>query len=198
MQTEPMNALIEKLENHPLPPFLPQNARILLLGSFPPPKKRWCIDFFYPNFNNDMWRVFGLVFFADPLHFIDTEHKCFRKQDIVDFLSEKRIGIYDTACQVIRQQDNASDKFLEVVTPTDIEFMLRDYSECRTLITTGQKATDILCAYYSVDPPSVGGYVEVNSPHGLLRIYRMPSTSRAYPVSLVQKAAVYKKVLCVL
>ncbi|MCQ2345430.1 MAG: uracil-DNA glycosylase family protein [Paludibacteraceae bacterium] len=190
--------MIEKLENHPLPPFLPQNARILLLGSFPPPKKRWCIDFFYPNFNNDMWRVFGLVFFADPLHFIDTEHKCFRKQDIVDFLSEKRIGIYDTACQVIRQQDNASDKFLEVVTPTDIEFMLRDYPECRTLITTGQKATDILCAYYSVDSPSVGGYVEVNSPRGLLRIYRMPSTSRAYPLSLVQKAAVYKKVLCVL
>ena len=43
-------------ERHPLEPFLPQNARILMLGSFPPPKARWSMEFFYPNWINDMWQ----------------------------------------------------------------------------------------------------------------------------------------------
>lgn len=37
------------LEHHPLKPFMPKNARLLMLGSFPPPKKRWCMKFFYPS-----------------------------------------------------------------------------------------------------------------------------------------------------
>ena len=45
------------VEWHPLRPFLPPNARVLFLGSFPPPRQRWCIDFFYPNYINDHWRI---------------------------------------------------------------------------------------------------------------------------------------------
>ena len=29
------------IETHPFEPFLPQGARILFLGSFPPQEKRW-------------------------------------------------------------------------------------------------------------------------------------------------------------
>lgn len=51
------------VEKHPLKPFLPANAKLLMLGSFPPPRHRWCMDFYYPNPQNDMWRIFGHVFF---------------------------------------------------------------------------------------------------------------------------------------
>ena len=44
-------------EQHPLKPFLPANARLLMLGSFPPQRKRWSMEFYYPNWNNDMWRI---------------------------------------------------------------------------------------------------------------------------------------------
>ena len=37
------------VEYHPLLPFLPETARVLFLGSFPPPQKRWCMPFFYIN-----------------------------------------------------------------------------------------------------------------------------------------------------
>ena len=37
------------IERHPLQPFLPANAKVLFLGSFPPPKKRWCMEFFYTS-----------------------------------------------------------------------------------------------------------------------------------------------------
>ena len=50
--------IIPPVEAHPLEPFLPANAVLLMLGSFPPQKKRWSMDFFYPNLQNDMWRIF--------------------------------------------------------------------------------------------------------------------------------------------
>ena len=49
-----MDSLLN-IEEHPLEPFLPANAVLLMLGSFPPQKKRWSMDFFYPNLQNDMW-----------------------------------------------------------------------------------------------------------------------------------------------
>ncbi len=106
------------VENHPLEPFLPANGRLLMLGSFPPQRKRWCMDFYYPNFTNDMWRVFGLVFFGDAQRLVDAAHKTYQLAEIKALLREKGVGLYDTACAVRRLQDNASDKFLEVVERT--------------------------------------------------------------------------------
>ena len=81
------------IEKHPLLPFIPKNAKVLMLGSFPPPKSRWKMDFYYPNFNNDMWRIMGLVFFGDKECFIDVSNKCFYQDKIEDFLREQGIAI---------------------------------------------------------------------------------------------------------
>ncbi len=102
-------------ERHPFTPFLPDGCRLLMLGSFPPGEQRWSMRFYYPNFTNDMWRIFGLCFYSDKLHFVDTEHKTFRLDLIVPFLNEHRIGMYDTATEVRRLKNTASDKDLEVV-----------------------------------------------------------------------------------
>lgn len=181
-----------KIEQHPLTPFLPANGKLLMLGSFPPAKKRWCMEFYYPNFTNDMWRIFGLIFFDDALHFVDTKQKTYRKQSIIDFLNETGIGIYDTACAVRRLQDNASDKFLEVVTPTNVEELLAQMPECRSIVTTGQKATDTLCQHFGIEQPKMGGYTEFTLNENTFRLYRMPSSSRAYPRSLQKKADAYQ------
>ena len=104
-----------EIERHPLEPFLPANARLLMLGSFPPQRKRWSMDFYYPNLNNDMWRIVGLLFFGDKDHFMNDTRKAFCREQIIDFLNEKGIALFDTASSIRRLQDNASDKFLEVV-----------------------------------------------------------------------------------
>ena len=49
--------VLPPIESHPLSPFLPEGARMLMLGSFPPKQERWSMDFFYPNWINDMWRI---------------------------------------------------------------------------------------------------------------------------------------------
>ncbi|MDR1183054.1 MAG: uracil-DNA glycosylase family protein, partial [Bacteroidales bacterium] len=105
-----------EVEKHPLCPFYPDGARWLFLGSFPPKQQRWSMEFFYPNFQNDMWRIFGLVFFNDKNHFVDNSKKTFYKEAIITFLTQRHIAMYDTAEEVIRHKDNASDKELEIVT----------------------------------------------------------------------------------
>ena len=179
-------------EQHPLEPFLPANAKLLMLGSFPPQRKRWSMDFYYPNWNNDMWRIVGLLFFGDKDHFVIQGEKAFCKERLITFLQEKGIALFDTASAVRRLQDNASDKFLEVVRPTDIRALLRKLPQCRAIVTTGEKATETLCTQFAITAPKVGDFTEFVSDGRPLRLYRMPSSSRAYPLALEKKAAAYR------
>ena len=181
-----------EIENHPLEPFLPANARLLMLGSFPPQKKRWSMDFYYPNLNNDMWRIVGLLFFNNKDYFLNETRKAFCRERIISFLNDKGIALFDTASAIRRLQDNASDKFLEVVQPTDISRLLGQLPECKAIVTTGQKATDTLRAQFEVEEPKVGDFSEFVFDGRPMRLYRMPSSSRAYPLALDKKAAAYR------
>ena len=102
------------------------------------------MDFFYPNFINDHWRIEGEIFFNDKNHFVDTANKTFKLDEITKFLREKGIALYDTAEAVKRLQDNASDKFLEIVHPTDINGLMQTIPHCEAIVTKGQKATETL------------------------------------------------------
>ena len=183
------------IEQHPLEPFLPGNATLLMLGSFPPQKKRWSMDFFYPNLQNDMWRIFGLIFFQDKDHFLFENKKAFDKERLIVFLETKGIALYDTATSVRRLQDNASDKYLEVIEPTDIRLLLKQLPHCKAIVTTGQKATDIIRSQIEVNEPSIGGSYPFEFEDRSLRLYRMPSSSRAYPLALEKKSAFYRLML---
>jgi len=178
------------LEQHPLQPFLPRNAKLLFLGSFPPPRQRWCMDFYYPNFQNDHWRIEGAAWFGDRNYFVDLEKKCFLKEKIIDFLNYKGIALYDTAQTVNRLKDNASDAFLEIVEPTDIRDLLGRIPQCHAIATTGEKATGEVCRYFSIkDIPALGSKTELEK--GLF-LYRLPSSSRAYPLAFEKKVAAYQ------
>lgn len=181
------------VEQHPLQPFLPANTRLLMLGSFPPARRRWCMDFFYPNFINDMWRIFGLVFFGDKERFVDKERSAFRREDIIRFLEEKGVGLYDTACAVRRTKNTASDKDLEIVTPTNLDTLLRRIPSCVAVVTTGQKATDVFTSHFDMRQPKVGTSAEFTFDGRQMRLYRMPSSSRAYPMKVEAKAGYYEK-----
>lgn len=178
-------------EKHPLEPFLPHNAKLLMLGSFPPPQTRWSMDFFYPNFQNDMWRIMGEIFYEDKLYFVNQDEKCFDKEKVVTFCTQKGIALYDTASVVIRLKENASDKFLEIVQSTDVRALLAQMPHCHAIATTGQKATDTLVEMFNCAEPTMGTYVETE----FGRLYRQPSSSRAYPLSLAKKAASYRAML---
>ena len=183
-----------EVETHPLKPFLPSNAKLLMLGSFPPPQSRWKMDFYYPNYQNDMWRIFGLIFFKDKNYFLDLTNKNFQEQKIREFLTEIGVGIFDTAFQVKRLQGNASDKFLEIVTPINLAQLLKQIPKCHTIMTTGDKATDTLMLNFpeQCNKPMIGQSVQVHFESRELNLYRLPSSSRAYPLALEKKAEAYQ------
>ncbi|HJG72961.1 uracil-DNA glycosylase family protein [Alistipes finegoldii] len=181
-------------ELHPLEPFLPANARILMLGSFPPKRIRWSMDFFYPNLQNDMWRIVGYLAAGDKSHFLMPGGRKFDKERIEAFCRERGIALYDTAVEVIRLKDNASDNFLQVVREVDLAALLARIPHCRTLVTTGQKATDTLRAVTGCGEPAVGESVAFEYAGRSMRLWRMPSSSRAYPRPVEWKAEFYRKV----
>lgn len=181
-------------EQHPLEPFLPENARLLMLGSFPPKRIRWSMEFFYPNLQNDMWRIVGYLAAGDKTHFLEPGGRRFDKERIEAFCRERGIALYDTAVEVIRLKDNASDNFLQVVREVDLAALLARIPACGNIVTTGQKATDTLRAVTGCDEPAVGGWVSMHFAGRDLKLWRMPSSSRAYPRSVEWKAGFYRKV----
>lgn len=186
-------------ESHPLKPFLPSNGRILFLGSFPPPRVRWSMDFFYPNWLNDFWRIMGRVHYGDTQYFVISGEKRFDRERIVDFCQRNGLALYDTATKVCRLKDNASDEHLEIVEPTDIGALLQAMPQCTSIVTTGGKASEelnrqlLLASGISFPMPKIGESVSLQAYGRTLRWWRMPSSSRAYPLRLEQKAEHYAR-----
>lgn len=137
-----------------------------------------------------------------------TGEKRFDKEKVVAFCSEKGIALFDTARKVCRLKGNADDNFLEIVERTDVLELLEGMPECRTIVTTGGKASEELQAYFEemgvkVKIPKVGECIPLQLPlngegriclnPNILHWWRMPSSSRAYPMKLEKKAEYYRR-----
>lgn len=184
-----------EIETHPFKPWLPVNAKLLMLGTFPPAPKRWAMEWYYPNFTNDMWRIFGLIFFGDKLHFVDETNKTYRLNELKQFLKEKGVALFDTALRIRRTTGTASDKDLEIVEPADLDGMLRSLPECKAVLAAGQLATKVFTEHYNIDARNLkmGEYRTFDFEGRALKLYRQPSSSRAYPMKVEKKAVYYKQ-----
>lgn len=162
----------------------------MIMGTFPPQPKRWSMDFYYPNRTNDFWPMMGLIFYGDRYALFRPDHKQFDLDRIKQTLSDHHIALSDTGHAVRRLMNNASDKFLEIVEPVNLQALLARMPECRAIATTGEKAAQVLADLTATEPPKMGHCVE--GPGGV-KLWRMPSTSRAYPLALEKKAEYYAR-----
>lgn len=187
-------------EYHPLEPFLPEGSRLLMCGTFPPKRNRWSMEFYYPNFINDMWRIFGLIYFGSKDALVDVSRKTFKSEEIKRLLINHGIALSDTGKEVTRTKDNASDKWLRIDKPINLVETLEKIPDCVAVATTGEKAAGVIADLTSTEIPKVGEWKEckIIMPDNDIRIFRhwrLPSTSRAYPMKLEQKAEYYKRML---
>ncbi|HJF72571.1 MAG TPA: uracil-DNA glycosylase family protein [Gallibacterium anatis] len=183
------------IEIHPLQPFLPTNATMLMLGSFPPPKARWKMNFYYPNFQNDMWRIYGTVFFNDKDYFLNSDKNAFNQEKIEQFLRAKGIAVFDSGYKIFRQQGNASDKFLQIIEPINLTEVLAQIPQCKVIMTAGEKATETLLSLLEEKPAMLknGENSTITIAQRPYQLYRLPSSSRAYPLALTKKAEIYRQ-----
>ena len=184
------------LETHPLKPFLPANAKLLMCGTFPPARNRWSMEFYYPNFINDMWRIFGIIFFNDKDALVDKENKTFRLVELKNLLERVGVALSDTGREVERTKGNASDKFLDIKETINLPQILASIPECVAVATTGEKAAGIIAEITGTEIPKMGEFAdcEIVDASGVTRSFRhwrMPSSSRAYPMKLEKKAEYY-------
>ena len=184
----------QKIETRPFPPFLPKKATVMMMGTFPPAAEKRAMEFHYPNFQNDMWRVYGLIFFNDKDHFRKGDEKAFDPERIKAFLDQKGIASCPTVYKAIRGHGNASDAFLEVVEPVNLKDILGQVPDVAHICTTGGKATEILLGLLpeKVKLPKTNDTINFVYDGRELSLTRLPSTSRAYPLSLVKKAEAYR------
>lgn len=181
-------------ELHPLEPWYPEGATLLMCGTFTPPRDRWAMDFYYPNFINDMWRIFGYILHGDKEYYVDAANKTFRLEAIKEMLTARHIAFTDTARRVHRTRGNASDKYLNIVQPTDLAEAIAALPKCAAIATTGEKAASVVATSTGTTVPRTGEKILVHF-KGVDRPvmhWRMPSTSRAYPMSVEKKAEFYR------
>lgn len=185
------------IETHPFEPFIPEKTRVLIMGTFPPAPSRWTMDFYYPNRINDFWRVMGLAFYDNPVRFYDELSRTFRLDDIRAFLTERGIALSDTGRRIRRLKGTASDADLEIVEPVDLKALLSFMPDCRAIATTGTLAAKVIGSLTDTPVPAMADFVTssaLTDCHGKpIEIWRLPSTSRAYPLSLAKKAEAYAK-----
>lgn len=151
------------------------------------------MEFYYPNITNDFWRIIGIIFFDEKEHFIEKAAKRFKEKEIKEFLTEKGIALYDAATAVCRLNNNASDAHLQIVEATDIATILDKMPLCKTIVVTGEKAAQALLATHNAEPPKIGENIELLYGNRTVNLWRMPSTSRAYPLAPEKKAEEYRK-----
>lgn len=185
-----------EIESHPWQPFIPEGARILIMGTFPPQSKRWNMDFYYPNRTNDFWKIMGLIFCGNKEALLLPGSKDYDLQAIIELMREKHIALNDTVRKARRLKGNASDKFLEIVEPVPLFNLLRDMPECHAVATTGEKAASVIAELTATPLPKMGERIIMENTSEMTRplsIFRMPSTSRAYPMKVELKAEFYKR-----
>jgi len=181
-----------EIETHPWEPWLPENAKVLFMGTFPPGVHRWSMDFYYPNPINDFWRICSLLLLGDKDVLYDKTTKSFNLNAIKAMTIKHGIAMSDTVKRARRLKGNASDKFLEVIEGNDPIDLITRIPLCRAIATTGEKATDVIASLTGTERPKMGEFsIWHPTPPREIAIWRMPSTSRAYPLKLEKKAEYY-------
>ncbi|MDD2266498.1 DNA-deoxyinosine glycosylase [Sulfuricurvum sp.] len=120
---------------HPFPPILDEQTRVLFLGSFPSIAS-FEQAFYYAHPRNAFWPILEEIF---DVRLETNEAK-------KTFCLEKGIGLWDVigSCE----RSNSSDTNLKNCIPNDFEKLLRDYPNIRALGFTGKKSHDLFVKYF--------------------------------------------------
>ena len=123
------------LFNHPFPPLLDHNTRILFLGSFPSIAS-FEHAFYYAHPRNAFWPIMESIF----------EVKLESNEAKTLFCLEKGIGLWDVigSCE----RSNSSDTNLKNCIPNDFAKLLREYPNIQAFAFTGKKSFDLFQKYF--------------------------------------------------
>jgi len=123
------------LETHPFESFVPQGAKILILGTFPPEARYRNFKFYYPNsVGNRFWRIMEYVFSCKFLYWEGDAAVEERKA----LFEKERIGLTDMVEKCVRSGSNSSDKNLSKIEFRNVYELLKNNSTIQKIILTSR------------------------------------------------------------
>ncbi len=127
------------LHRHPYPPFIPEKATKLIVGTLPPPRfstgdrKPDDVDFCYGSRNGQLWKILDRIYALD-LVYLDSSRAVQQRKD---FLNTHGIGICDIVESCKREKIDASDLGMKEVELRDLVAVLRQHPSIGTLLFMG-------------------------------------------------------------
>lgn len=119
---------------HPIPPLFDENAKILILGSFPSVKSREC-GFYYGHPQNRFWKVTAFVFGEDVPSTIEEKRS---------MLLRNHVALWDViaSCDIT----GSSDSSIKNVVPNDVKRVINS-SNVQKIYVNGKKAKSLYDKY---------------------------------------------------
>ena len=124
---------------HPYPPFIPENATKLIVGTLSPPRfttgdlKEGDVDFCYGSRDGQLWPILDKIFSLN-LKFETTAEAIQQREH---FLMKRGIGICDMVASAKREKVDASDIGMLDVELRDLVAILQQNPKIDTLLFTG-------------------------------------------------------------
>ena len=124
---------------HPYPPYIPETATKLIVGTLPPPRfttgelKEGDVDFCYGSRDGQLWSILDGIFGLD-LKF-ETTAEAIEQREY--FLKKRGIGICDIVASARRAKVDASDIGMREVELRDLVKVLQQNPKIDTLLFTG-------------------------------------------------------------
>ena len=81
---------------------------------------------------------------------------------------------------------------MQVIERINLSEIITQIPDCKSIISTGDKSAEIVADILGVKTPAVGEFVEAVFSNRTIRLYRMPSTSRAFPLKIEVKVQAYE------
>ena len=195
---------MEHTEQHPWNCYGPQDSHTLLVGTFPPTKRNWSFDFFYPNKRNFFWKILASIT-SRPLDQESGEAAVAERKAMLDALN---ITITDMGKTIARMDNNSQDENLYPIAYMDIFQILKERPLIRKIIFTSSSgkvsatrwfqnylaSRDIVYKFPKMPKP-VRDTVQLNGRAIELVILYSPSARAANRISFDRLVELYKQEL---
>ncbi|MDW8848916.1 hypothetical protein SD960_02335 [Flavobacterium sp. MMLR14_040] len=192
-----------EVETHPWQPFIPKKADKLLLGTFPThPRNRKTYEFFYPNPNNDFWKI---IFEIAGLNIENSQKKDpvrLRKK----VLTQLGLGIADICHMIYRQKTSSNDNALFPIEFTDIFLLLENHPIITTIVVTSSSKNSSTLAWlhqycslngnpFIIPTGKLPKTATLHFNNKIINIEIIPSTSRQSRIKGDERLEMYKNAL---
>src|SRR5699024_1006027 len=124
---------------HPYPPYIPDAATKLIIGTLPPPRfttgelKEGDVNFCYGSRDGQLWNILDRIFDLNLKYDASEEATNQRKR----FLNDKCIGICDMVASAKREKIDATDLGIQAAELRDLMSILGKHAQVNTLLFTG-------------------------------------------------------------